>query len=115
MSQIWRTGLARWIAVVSFILGIIATTQVVVGMDVAGLPIRKWILFWTTMAGWLWLALAVPGILWLSRRFPLGTGNWGNLPIHTIASIGLSVVHAVPNGADRLRGHLAHRQHSRFH
>jgi two-component system LytT family sensor kinase len=95
--------MARWIAVIWFVLGIITATQVIVGMTAAGMPVRPWTMFWTTMAAWLLLAFAAPGILWLSRRFPLGRGNWRNLPLHVAAAIGVSVAHAAwTAGADYL-------------
>lgn len=94
MTRLGHPGLVKWTAIIWLIIGIVTATQVVVGMSVAGIPIRAWTLFWTTIVAWLWLATAAPVILWLSRRFPLHRRNWRNLLLHLSVAVTVAVVHA---------------------
>jgi two-component system LytT family sensor kinase len=81
-----------WMAIVWLAVGVIAGTQVVVGMAALGRQLNWVSLFFTTAAAWLFWVVATPLILALSRRFPLGrAGNWKNLPVHLAAALGISV------------------------
>jgi hypothetical protein len=90
-----RLEYVRWIAAVWIIWGSVSAIEVVACMKAAGFQDRWTVLFFTLLAGWLVFAAAAPGVWWLSRRFPVSSGNWRNLPIHIGAAMILGVSYPV--------------------
>ena len=117
---------AGWIALVWLVLGVISATQTVVGMKAAGMEHHWAALFFTTMADWLVLAIAAPGILWLTDRFPVHKGRWRYLPLHAVTAVCVAVAFAAwaavlefvfdPFGAPRSFGRqFVTEMYTRFH
>lgn len=86
-----RLEYMRWIAAVWMIWGSVSAIEVVACMKAAGFQDRWTVLFFTLLAGWLVFAAAAPAVVWLSRHFPVSSGNWRNLPIHIVAAVILGV------------------------
>jgi len=86
-----RLEYVRWIAAAWIGWGSVSAIEVVACMKAAGFQDRWTALFFTLLAGWLVFAAAAPGVSWLSQRFPLGSGNWRNLPIHIGAAMVLGL------------------------
>jgi two-component system, LytTR family, sensor kinase len=88
----WKFWLALLLA--ATLIGLLEGTQVYAGASAIGRPVTWARALGSTMPSWYALLALLPGILWLSRRFPLEPGRWPlSLAVHLGAAVTFTVIH----------------------
>jgi two-component system, LytTR family, sensor kinase len=78
----------------STLVGLLESAQVYTGTSALGQPVPWRRALSSTLPSW-WVLLALlPGIFWLSRRFPLEPGGFlSALPVHAAGAVGFAILH----------------------
>lgn len=88
----WKFWLALLLA--ATLVGLLEGTQVYTGAAAIGRPVTWARALGSTMPSWYVLLALLPGILWLSRRFPLEPDRWPlSLGVHLAAAVAFAIVH----------------------
>jgi two-component system, LytTR family, sensor kinase len=93
--MIWRSW-KFWLIVVAAAtcIGVIEGAQVYAGASSFGRPIPWSLALGSTMPSWYVMAALLPGVLWVSHRFPLEPGRWRrSLLVHVPAAVAFAIVH----------------------
>jgi two-component system, LytTR family, sensor kinase len=86
---LWGLALLAALAV-----GLLEALQLYIGTHVHGRPLTWTRSMSSTIPSWIVLALLVPAVIALARRFPLDGGQWRrNLPLHLFGAVCFFVVH----------------------
>jgi hypothetical protein len=94
-----RTGRAPWwrkaavLLAVCLLFAVIETMQAVLRGAQDGQPVDFWKALAGSLAPWAVMALLVPGVLALARRFPLAGGRARNVAVHVAAAAAFPVLH----------------------
>jgi two-component system, LytTR family, sensor kinase len=88
----WKFWLALLAA--ATLVGLIEGAQVYTGTTAMGQPVPWARALSSTLPSWYVLLALLPGIFWLSRRFPLEPGRFlSSLPVHAGAAVVFAVAH----------------------
>jgi two-component system, LytTR family, sensor kinase len=88
----WKFWLALLAA--ATLVGLLEAAQVYTGTTALGQPVPWTRAFSSTVPSWYVLLALLPGIFWLSRRFPLEPGRFlRSLPVHAGAAVAFAVLH----------------------
>jgi two-component system, LytTR family, sensor kinase len=88
----WKFWLALLAA--ATLVGLLEAAQVYTGTTALGLPVSWGRAFSSTMPSWYVLLALVPGIFWLSQRFPLEPGRFlRSLAVHATAAVLFASLH----------------------
>jgi two-component system, LytTR family, sensor kinase len=88
----WKFWLA--LALAATVIGLLEGAQAYAGATAMRRAVTWSRAFGSTMPSWYVLLALLPGILWMSRRFPFEPGRWQRaLPLHLAAAILFALLH----------------------
>lgn len=93
--MIWRKW-KFWLALlgVATLVGLLEGAQAFAGRSAMGRPVPWSRALGSTMPSWYVLVGLLPGIIWMSQRFPFEPGRWQRgLPLHLAAAMLFAVLH----------------------
>jgi two-component system, LytTR family, sensor kinase len=93
--MIWQTR-KFWVGLLAAatLVGLLEGAQVYTGASAMGRAVTWGRALGSTMPSWYVLLALLPGIIWLSRRFPLEPGRWrGSLAVHLVAAVAFAILH----------------------
>jgi two-component system, LytTR family, sensor kinase len=93
--MIWRSW-KFWLAVLvaATCVGLLEGAQVYAGASAIGRPVSWAAALGSTMPSWFVMAALLPGVLWMSSRFPLEAGRWRlALLAHLAAAVVFALLH----------------------
>jgi two-component system, LytTR family, sensor kinase len=93
--MIWKSW-KFWLALlgISTLVGLLEGAQVYAGATAMGRPVPWSRALGSTMPSWYVLLALVPGILWVSRRFPFEKGRaLGSGAVHALAAVAFAFLH----------------------
>jgi two-component system, LytTR family, sensor kinase len=93
--MIWKSA-KFWLALfgVATLLGLVEGAQVYAGATAMGRAVPWARALGSTMPSWYVLLALLPGILWVSRRFPLEPGRFiRSAAVHVVAAVAFAILH----------------------
>jgi sensor histidine kinase YesM len=93
--MIWRKW-KFWLALlgVATLVGLLEGAQTYAGASAISRPVPWSRAFGSTMPSWYVLVALLPGIIWMSQRFPFEPARWQrSLPLHLVAAVLFAVLH----------------------
>jgi two-component system, LytTR family, sensor kinase len=87
-----------WLALLgaATLIGLIEGAQLFVGLSAMEFQVSWSYALRSTMPSWYVLLMLLPGIVWLSQRFPFEPGRWRRgLPVHLVAAVVFAFLHII--------------------